>query len=100
MNKKSRKTVKAVTGRRSAQAALDYLMSWGWILIIIVLVLVILFSLGVFRVPSAPTIISGFQGVTMQAAEANSTMMVVRVTNNYNQFINVTGMTINIRSEE
>ena len=47
--------------RREAQAALDYLMSWGWVLIIIVLVLVILFSLGVFKAPSAPTIISGFK---------------------------------------
>ena len=82
--------------KREAQAALDYLMSWGWVLIIIVLVLVILFSLGVFRVPSAPTIISGFKGITMQAAEANSTMMVVKITNNYNQFVNVTGITVNV----
>ena len=95
MNKKIRKNVKDFKKRKS-QAALDYLMSWGWVLIIIVVVLVILFSLGVFRVPTAPTIISGFQGVTMQAAEANSTMMVVKITNNYNQFINVTGITVNV----
>ncbi|MCW1295223.1 MAG: hypothetical protein OH343_00965 [Candidatus Parvarchaeota archaeon] len=82
--------------RREAQAALDYLMSWGWVLIIIVLVLVILFSLGVFKAPSAPTIISGFKGITMQAAEANSTMMVVKITNNYNQFVNITGITVNV----
>ncbi len=93
INKKTRKTI---SKGRSAQAALDYLMSWGWVLIIIVLVLVILFSLGVFKVPAAPTIISGFKGITMQAAEANSTMMVVKITNNYNQFINVTGITVNV----
>ena len=81
---------------KKSQAALDYLMSWGWVLIIIVLVLVILFSLGVFRVPTAPTIISGFKGITMQAAEANSTMMVVKVINNYNQPINITGITVSI----
>ncbi len=81
---------------RKYQAALDYLMSWGWVLIIIVLALVILYSLGVFHIPAAPTIISGFKGITMQAAEANSTMMVVKITNNYNQFINITGVTVNI----
>ena len=53
-------------------------------------------STGVFRVPSAPTIISGFKGITMQAAEANSTIMVVKITNNYNQFVNVTGITVNV----
>ena len=52
-----RKITEKVNKSKRAQAALDYLMSWGWVLIIIVLVLVILFSLGVFRVPSAPTII-------------------------------------------
>ncbi|MCL4376098.1 hypothetical protein M1558_01235 [Candidatus Parvarchaeota archaeon] len=90
------KNKKSMVKKKKSQAALDYLMSWGWILIIIVLVLVILFSLGVFKLPSAPTIISGFQGVTMQAAEANSTMMVVSITNNYNQFINITGITVNV----
>ncbi len=82
--------------RKRSQAALEYLMSWGWVLIIIVAVIIVLFSFGVFRVPSAPTIISGFQGITMQAAQANSTMMVVKITNNYNQFINITGITINV----
>ena len=93
---KKRVNTKKSNEDREAQAALDYLMSWGWILIIIVLVLLILFSLGVFRVPSAPTIISGFQGITMQAAQANSTMMVVKITNNYNQFVNITGITVNV----
>ncbi|MEM3873025.1 MAG: hypothetical protein QXE05_10755, partial [Nitrososphaeria archaeon] len=61
-NEKNKKaTVKKVNPDHEAQAALDYLMSWGWVLIIIVLVLVILFSLGVFKAPSAPTIISGFK---------------------------------------
>ena len=92
----NRKMIEKVNKGREAQAALDYLVSWGWVLIIIVLVLVILFSLGVFRVPSAPTIISGFKGITMQAAEANSTMMVVKITNNYNQFVNITGITVNV----
>ena len=36
---------------KKSQAALDYLMSWGWVLIIIVLVLVILFSLGFLEYP-------------------------------------------------
>ena len=82
--------------KRTSQAALDYLVSWGWILIIIVAAVIVLFSLGVFRVPSAPTIISGFSGITMQAAQANSTMMVVKLTNNYNQFINLTGITVKV----
>ncbi|MCW1312611.1 MAG: hypothetical protein OH338_04265 [Candidatus Parvarchaeota archaeon] len=90
------KMIEKVNKSKRAQAALDYLMSWGWVLIIIVLVLVILFSLGVFKAPSAPTIISGFKGITMQAAEANSTMMVVKITNNYNQFVNITGITVNV----
>ncbi len=92
--KKSHKKIK--NERKHSQAALDYLMSWGWILIIIVAVLIILFSFGIFRIPSAPTIISGFHGITMQAAQANSTMMVVKITNNYNQFVNITGITINV----
>ena len=33
---------------------------------------------------------------TDDKAEANSTMMVVKITNNYNQFINVTGITVNV----
>ncbi|MCL4398719.1 hypothetical protein M1137_02925, partial [Candidatus Parvarchaeota archaeon] len=94
-NKKIR-TISRINGKKESQAALDYLVSWGWVLIIIVLALVILFSLGIFRVPAAPTIISGFQGITMQAAQANSTMMVVRITNNYNQFINITSIAINV----
>ncbi|MGC8533715.1 MAG: hypothetical protein ACP5MV_03770, partial [Candidatus Parvarchaeum sp.] len=93
MNKKKRKRPNK---SNDAQAALDYLVSWGWVLIIIVLVLVVLFSLGIFKAPSAPTIISGFKGITMQAAEANSTMMVVKITNNYNQFVNITGIIVNV----
>jgi len=89
-------SMKKVEERKRSQAALDYLVSWGWILIIIVAAVIVLFSLGVFRVPSAPTIISGFSGITMQAAQANSTMMVVKLTNNYNQFINLTGITVNV----
>ena len=100
-NTETRQNTKRVNAHKSkkdkeAQAALDYLVSWGWVLIIIVLVLVILFALGVFKVPAAPTIISGFQGITMQAAEANSTMLVIGITNNYNQFVNITGVTVNI----
>ncbi len=79
-----------------SQAALDYLISWGWVLIIIVLTIVVLYSLGVFHIPSAPTVISGFQGITMQAAQANSTMMVVKLTNNYHQVVNITGVTVSI----
>ncbi len=96
-NKKhKRKTTKKPNKKIGAQAALDYLVSWGWILIVIVLALVILFSLGVFKAPTAPTIITGFQGITMQAAEANSTMIVFRITNSYNQFVNITGVTVDV----
>ena len=98
-NKKNKRaTINKVNRNHYAQAALDYLVSWGWILIIIVLALVILYSFGVFKVPPAPTIISGFKGITMQAAEANSTMMVVRITNNYNQFVNITGITVTLNN--
>ena len=93
---KGKKMKRDLDKKRGAQAALDYLVSWGWVLIVIVLVLVILFSLGIFKVPSAPTIITGFQGITMQAAQANSTMLVVELTNNYNQFVNITGITVNV----
>ena len=79
-----------------SQAALDYLMSWGWVLIIIVLAIFVMYSLGIFHIPSAPTVISGFQGITMQAAQANSTMMVVKLTNNYHQVVNITGVTVSI----
>ena len=97
-NKSVRNGRKAVRKgmKKESQATLDYLMSWGWVLMIIVLVLVILYSLGLFQIPSAPTIISGFQGITMQAAQANYTMMVVKLTNNYNQFINITGITVTV----
>ncbi len=98
-NKKhKRKNIKRSNGKISAQAALDYLVSWGWVLIIIVLAIVVLFSLGIFKVPTAPTIINGFQGITMQAAEANSTMMVFKITNSYNQFVNITGVTVDVNN--
>ncbi len=98
-NKKhKRKNTKRSNGKISAQAALDYLVSWGWVLIIIVLAIVVLFSLGIFKVPTAPTIINGFQGITMQAAEANSTMMVFKITNSYNQFVNITGVTVDVNN--
>jgi YVTN family beta-propeller protein len=93
---KGKKMKQDLDKKRGAQAALDYLVSWGWVLIVIVLVLVILFSLGIFKVPSAPTIITGFQGITMQAAQANNSMMVIEITNDYNQFVNITGITVNV----
>jgi hypothetical protein len=82
--------------KKSGQSALDYLLSWGWVLIVIAASLIVLYSLGVFSAPSAPTLISGFPTVSVSAVAANSSLMVLKLSNNFGSPINLSDISVSI----
>ncbi|MCL4376072.1 hypothetical protein M1558_01095, partial [Candidatus Parvarchaeota archaeon] len=49
---------------KSAQSALEYMMTYGWAILVVVVVAVILYSLGIFNPSSSiTTTITGFAGL-------------------------------------
>ena len=79
-----------------SQAAVDFLVSWGWVIIIIVLVLSLLFAFGIFSVPPQPTLINGFQGVDITVASANSSLAVFKISNGAGTPINLDNIVITV----
>lgn len=70
--------------RAKAQSALEYMMTYGWAILIVVLVAGAIYSLGIFNPGSAitgQTLINGFSGVHITAANANSTAFETTVSN-------------------
>ncbi len=81
------------------QSALDYLMSWGWVLIVIAAALIVLYSLGIFSVSSSPTIISGFPTVSVSGAVANSSLMIFKLVNNFGSTINLSNIAVSVNGK-
>ena len=82
--------------KKPSQAALDFLLSWGLVLAIVAIAVFILFELGIFTIPSAPVIISGFHGVTVTEVGTNSSLMVVKVVNGLSKTINLNTVSVTI----
>ncbi len=79
-----------------SQAAVDFLVSWGWVIIIIVLVLSLLFAFGIFSVPPQPTLINGFQGVGVTVASANSSLAVFKISNGAGTPVNLDNIVVTV----
>ena len=81
---------------RKSQSALEYLLTYGWAILVVVLVIVALYSLGLFNaVPSTPSI-SGFYGITVSSAQANSSVLEFSINNNLGISANITNITVYI----
>ncbi len=81
-------------GGNDAQSAVEYLISWGWVLVVVTLSIAILYGFGVFKTGSPSTIISGFQGVAVSDAVINSSMFVLQIGNDFGSTINLTDISV------
>ena len=80
---------------KKGQAALDFLMTYGWAIALVVIVAAALFALGVFDVSNfIGTKASGFSGVAIQgwSFTGSTGVLAVKLTNQVGQRVNVTGM--------
>ncbi len=65
-----------------SQSALEYLMTYGWAILIIVIVAGVLYSLGIFSPGNlVATTITGFSGISVTAAAANSSIFEFQIVN-------------------
>ena len=85
---------------KKGQAALDFLMTYGWAIALVVIVAAALFALGVFDISNfVGTKAAGFSGVAVQAWQFTSGgTLTVKLTNQVGQRINVTAMSATIGS--
>ena len=79
--------------KKRSQAALDFLLSWGWIIAVVVIVIGVLFELGIFSVPSQSTLINGFSGLKVSQASSNSSLLVIQVRNDFGSGVTINGIT-------
>ena len=86
---------------KKGQAALDFLMTYGWAIALVVIVAAALFALGVFDVSNfVGTKAAGFSGVAVQGwTFSNNGTFAIKLTNQYGQKINITGVNITISGE-
>lgn len=70
-----------------AQAAVDFLISWGWVIAIIVVAVMVLFYLGIFTTPKNQTLINGFQSLNVEQVGINGSLAVFQLTNNFGQAV-------------
>lgn len=87
-------------GFKKGQAALDFLMTYGWAIALVVIIAAVLFALGVFDVSNfVGSKAAGFSGVAVPgwqlAADGTLTM---RLSNQVGQRINVTSINATIGS--
>ncbi|MFH1978460.1 MAG: hypothetical protein ABIJ92_03985 [Candidatus Aenigmatarchaeota archaeon] len=78
-----------------AQAAMEYLMTYGWAILIVVIVAAALFALGLFNPGTfTQSTSTGFQGFNIQAGgwQMNSTQVTFILTNGVGANINITGI--------
>jgi hypothetical protein len=86
---------------KKGQAALDFLMTYGWAIALVVIVAAALFALGVFDVSNfVGTKASGFSGVAVQgwSFTGSTGILAVKLTNQVGQKINITGVSATIGS--
>ena len=84
----------------NGQAALDFMMSYGWAIALVVIVAAALFMLGIFDTNSfVGTKAYGFSGVGVKGWQMNSGVMSVKLTNNVGQRINITGISAEVSGE-
>ncbi|MFA6907553.1 MAG: hypothetical protein WC263_01880 [Candidatus Micrarchaeia archaeon] len=82
---------------KKGQAALDFLMTYGWAIALVVIVAAALFALGVFDVSNfVGTKAAGFSGVAVQGWQMSGTTLAVKLTNQVGQKINITGVSATI----
>ena len=76
--------------RGKGQSAVEFIVTYGWMILLVVLVLFILFNFGIITIGGTPApVISGFSGITVAGAVANTTTFEVQLVNNVNQPINI-----------
>ncbi|MFA5930358.1 MAG: hypothetical protein WC861_05740 [Candidatus Micrarchaeia archaeon] len=84
---------------KKGQAALDFLMTYGWAIALVVIVAAALFALGVFDVSNfVGTKAAGFSGVAVQGWSMTGAtgILSVKLTNQVGQRINITGVSATI----
>ena len=82
---------------KKGQAALDFLMTYGWAIALVVIVAAALFALGVFDVSNfVGTKAAGFSGVAVQGWQVSGTALSLKLTNQVGQKINITGVSATI----
>ena len=87
---------------KKGQAALDFLMTYGWAIALVVIVAAALFALGVFDVSNfVGTKAAGFSGVAVQgwSMTGSTGVLSVKLTNQVGQKINITGVSATIGTE-
>jgi len=84
---------------KKGQAALDFLMTYGWAIALVVIVAAALFALGVFDVSNfIGTKAPGFSEVAVQGWSYSGAVLQARLTNQVGQKINITGMSVVVGS--
>lgn len=81
---------------RRSQTSFEYLMTYGMMGVIVAIVIVVLFYMGFFG--GAPTVsqtISGFKGLEVTSAAANSTAIEFLIANDVGLPANITNLTLN-----
>lgn len=83
---------------RKGQAALDFLMTYGWAIALVVIIAAMLFALGIFDVSNfMGSKASGFSGVGVKGWKMDTAgTFTLKVTNQVGQQINVTGATVTV----
>ena len=85
---------------RKGQAALDFLMTYGWAIALVVIVAAALFALGVFDVSNfVGTKAAGFSGVAVQGWQMSGGNLQVKLTNQVGQRINITGVSATVGTD-
>ena len=94
-------SVSATANPLRGQAALDFLMTYGWAIVIIVIVASVLFAIGVFDVSNfVGTKAAGFSGVAVQGWSFNNNgTLAIKLTNQVGKRINITGVNVTVSGE-
>jgi hypothetical protein len=82
-----------------SQSALEYLVTYGWAILLIVAAIAILYALGFFNPSSSiykTTVISGFSGVKVASAFANSSIFQFDVLNEAGVSVSLINSTLTI----
>ncbi len=83
---------------KKAQAAMEYLVTYGWAILAILIVGVVLWQFGAFSPPTPPPGCSGFSEIKPMgwSAQRSSNRFILAVTNEAGLKLNITGIGINI----
>jgi len=83
---------------KKGQAALDFLMTYGWAIALVVIVAAALFALGVFDVSNfIGTKAAGFSGIAVKGWNVDTAgTLTVKLSNQVGQRVNITGVSATI----